>query len=107
MSLVWWLGIISAVVVLYYFDKIAKERLISEKNTGQKYKYEIQFHLKDNQIIQQYFYSNHLYESITQVIQNGYIQKEREFYILKNQEEELLIDRKKVILIRMQKLKNI
>lgn len=104
---VWCLGILFAVAVLYCLDKIAKEQLISARNAGQKYKYETQFYLKGNQVVQLYFYSNHLYESISQVIQNGYIRKEREFYILKNQEEEILIDKRNVVLIRIQNFKNV
>lgn len=86
--------------------RIYKECLISEKNTGQKYKYEVEFFLNNKEVIKIYFFSEHLYESITYIIENGYIQKDKEFYILKSNGKEVLIDRKNIILINMQKFEN-
>lgn len=100
-------GTISAIVVLYCSDRIVKKQSISEKNTGQKYKYKVQFFLSNNQVVKLYFYSEYSYESITHVIQNGYIRKEGEFYSIKNQGKEVLIDRKNIISMTMQRFENI
>ena len=73
--------------------------LLSEQNSGQKYKYRIMFKLQSCKDIELFFYSDALYKSISAFFTARCIEKHREYYRFRYQDKIYTIPKKEVEII--------
>ena len=76
-------------VILYVRD-------LSEKNAGQKYKYQILFKLRSGNDIELILYSDQLYKCMSAVFFARYIEKHREYYRFRYQDKVYTIPKEEV-----------
>ena len=76
-------------VILYVRD-------LSEKNAGQKYRYQILFKLRSGNDIELILYSDQLYKCMSAVFFARYIEKHREYYRFRYQDKVYTIPKEEV-----------
>lgn len=98
--------IVSIVFVIIMYPIVFPDRSfilyvrdLSEKNAGQKYRYQILFKLRSCNDIELILYSNQLYKSISAVFFTRYIEKHREYFRFRYQDKTYTIPKKEVEII--------
>lgn len=98
--------IVILLFVLWQIIKIEKKMLISDQNTGQKYKFEIRFVMDDDQITELILYSDYAYRDISSFLDRKYIVKQKNFYMVNYNEKQFLINECRVMHIEFVREKN-
>lgn len=75
---------------------ILSVRDLSEKNAGQKYKYQILFKLRSCKDVELILYSDQLYKCMSAVFFARYIEKHREYYRFRYQDKVYTIPKEEV-----------
>ena len=96
-------GIVFAIIVypivLPGWPVILSVRGLSERNAGQKYKYQILFKLRSCKDVELILYSDQLYKCMSAVFFARYIEKHREYYRFRYQDKTYTIPKKEVEII--------
>ena len=70
--------------------------LLSEKNAGQKYRYQVLFKLRSCKDVELILYSNQLYKSMSSVFFIRHIENHREYYRFRYQDKTYTIPKEEV-----------
>lgn len=92
--------IVGVVLCMWIMSKVAKIIKLSEVYDNQKYSYMIVVFLVTGKKYCFQWYSDYLYKSVTDLLESTSVKKEKKL-VFQYQEEEILIEREKIVSIEM------
>lgn len=94
-----WIIAIEYLIISLYQPDILSASSLSERDTGQEYKYQILFKLRSCKNVELILYSDRLYKSVLAVSFKKFIKKNRKYYRIRYQDKAYIIPKEEVEVI--------